>query len=153
MYCPSCGVAVVPGLSFCNHCGAQLTRTNEQKKSSEPRPESLIGAMAALFIFGLPGIVFLIFMLNAGLHLGRGEIMAFAWVTLSLMLVLEIAFMRLLFRRKSHPEPGPDAEQFKGPVTKELDAMHARSLVEPVGSVTEHTTRTFDPIYRDQGSK
>ena len=26
MYCSSCGTAVNPGLSYCNHCGAELNR-------------------------------------------------------------------------------------------------------------------------------
>jgi hypothetical protein len=35
----------------------------------------------------------------------------------------------------------------KEAATKELDAAQARALPEPVPSVTEHTTRSFEPIY------
>jgi hypothetical protein len=38
-------------------------------------------------------------------------------------------------------------------VTKELDAAQPRALPEPVPSVTEHTTRTFEPLYSERKSK
>jgi hypothetical protein len=43
--------------------------------------------------------------------------------------------------------------RLKGPATKELDAAHARAMPEHVPSVTEHTTRAFDPIYTERTSK
>ena len=41
----------------------------------------------------------------------------------------------------------------KGQATRELDAAQARVLPEPVPSVTEHTTRAFEPIYNERTSK
>ena len=35
----------------------------------------------------------------------------------------------------------------KGPATRELDAAPQQVLPEPMPSVTEHTTRAFDPVY------
>jgi uncharacterized OB-fold protein len=49
MYCSSCGVATSPGLSYCNHCGAKLSR-GEGVKSSEVKPEVLIQTMGAVFV-------------------------------------------------------------------------------------------------------
>ena len=36
---------------------------------------------------------------------------------------------------------------------EELDAAQARGLPEPVPSVTEHTTRAFEPVYNERTSK
>jgi len=43
--------------------------------------------------------------------------------------------------------------QLKGQATKGLDAAQARALPEPVSSVTEHTTRAFEPIPSERTSK
>ena len=61
MYCSSCGVIVVQGLSYCNSCGARLTgeKGDNAIKSSEVRPESLVWGMVAVLVFGFAAIVFL----------------------------------------------------------------------------------------------
>jgi len=41
----------------------------------------------------------------------------------------------------------------KDQTTNELDTAQARLLPEAVPSVTEHTTRTFKPIYSERESK
>lgn len=149
MYCSSCGVAVAKGLSFCNYCGARLPSTETGIEFRDVRPPLLVAAMVGVFILGLPGITFLIFMLNA-VRLDPGTVTAFAWTTLLLLIALEAFFVLLLLRRK----PGKDEQradnQLKGPQTKELEARHAGALSEPVPSVTEHTTRAFDPVPRER---
>ena len=68
------------------------------------------------------------------------------------MLSLEAVFIRLLLRRKRGAEEAGEM-LLKGQATRELDAAHARVLPEPMPSVTEHTTRAFDPIYVERTSK
>ena len=149
MFCASCGVAVSKGLSFCNYCGARLPSTEAALEFREVRPQLLVSAMAGIFVLGLPGITFFIFMLNA-VRLDSGQVMAFAWTSLLLLVALEAIFLLLLLRRKPlKDEPRPD-HQFKGPQTNELEAKHAGLLSEPLASVTEHTTRAFDPIPRER---
>lgn len=153
MYCSSCGVAVAQGLTFCNYCGSRLAASDRETDSRELRPQFLVSAMAGIFVLGMPGIAFLIFMLDAALHLHAGAITAFAWFTLLLLTALEGSFVFLLFRRTSRKAEAHDSEQLKGQTTRELDAMHARALVEPLTSVTEHTTRSFGPVYNERDSK
>jgi hypothetical protein len=69
------------------------------------------------------------------------------------MLLLEGVLLRLLFGRRRGAEAAGDTALSKGQATKELDTAQARSLPEPVPSVTEHTTRTFEPIYHERTSK
>jgi hypothetical protein len=62
-----------------------------------------------------------------------------------LPLVESVFTWQLLSRKRGAEETGDTA-------TKELYAAQARVLPEPVPSVTEHTTRAFEPIYTDRKS-
>lgn len=149
MYCSTCGVALAKGLTFCNYCGARLPSTDASLEFREVRPQLLVSAMAGIFVLGLPGITFLIFMLNA-VRLESGVVMAFAWTSLLLLVALEAFFVLLLLRRKPLKDEPPQDPQFRGTRTNELEARHAGALAEPAPSVTEHTTRAFDPIPRER---
>jgi vacuolar-type H+-ATPase subunit I/STV1 len=155
MYCSSCGVAVPQGLSYCNYCGAKLSgaKSDNVSKSSEVKPELLVSAMVVVFVFGLIAITMLIGVMKSVINLDVGQILAFALLCFLIMLSIEGVFVRLLLRRKRGGEEPGDAVLFKGQATKELDAAQGRMLPEPVASVTEHTTRAFDPIYNERTSK
>ena len=155
MYCSSCGVALTPGLSYCNHCGEKLSGAKSHSiiKSPEVKPESLVGAMVFTFVFGLGAITVLMGVMKAVLRLEVGQILAFTMLSFLILLSLEVVFIRLLLWRKRGAEEAGDAVVLKGQATKELDAAQARVLPEPLPSVTEHTTRAFDPIYREPTSK
>jgi hypothetical protein len=154
MYCSSCGVAVTQGLSYCNYCGEKLNGTKGERvvKSPEVKPETLVGAMVFTFVFGLGAITVLMGVMKAGLHLELGQILAFTLLSFLILLSLEGVFIRLLFRRNRGAEEAGDAVRLKGQATKELDAAQARVLPEPVTSVTEHTTRAFEPIHSERKS-
>ena len=155
MYCSSCGVVVAQGLSYCNYCGAKLSgaKGDEVNPSPDLKPGLLVSSMVVVFVFGLVAITMLMGMMKAILHLEGGVILAFAVLCFLIMLSLEGVFVRLLFSRGRRTEEARDTVQLKGQATKELDAAQARALPEPVQSVTEHTTRAFDPIYTERTSK
>ena len=155
MYCSSCGVVVTPGLSYCNYCGAKSSGAKSDSiiKSPEVRPGTLVGAMVFAFVFGLGAITILMGMMKAVLRLEVGLILAFTLLSFLIMLSLEGVFIRLLLRRKRGAEEAGDTVLLKEQATRELDAAQGRVLPEPMPSVTEHTTRAFDPIYREQNKK
>jgi hypothetical protein len=156
MYCSSCGVAVTTGLTYCNYCGKKLVgaKSDSISKSPEVRPETLVAAMVCSFVFGLGAITLLLGMMKAVLRLENGLILAFALLSFLIMLSLEGVFIRLLLRRKRGAEEAGETVVLKGQATRgELDAAHARLLTESMPSVTEHTTRAFDPIYTERTSK
>jgi len=70
-----------------------------------------------------------------------------------LMLVVEGVFISLLVGRRSDVKKVRNPEQLKEQTTNELNAAPARVLSEPVPSVTEHTTRAFEPIYMHKKSE
>lgn len=147
MYCSACGVAVAQGLSYCNYCGAKLSGVSGAKvtKSADVKPEFLVSSMVALFVMGLIAIMLLMGMMKAVINLNSGQILGVAMLCFLTMLSIEGVLVRLLLRRRS--ETVGEAGPLKGQATKELDAAQARALPEHMPSVTEHTTRTFDPAY------
>jgi hypothetical protein len=155
MYCSSCGVAVTQGLSYCNYCGAKLNAVKGDNviKSPEVKPELLVSAMVAVFVLGLVAITMLIGVMKSVLDLNAGQILAFTMLSFLIMLVIEGVCIRLLLRRKRVAEEAGDTVLLKGQATKELDAAQARALPEHMPSVTEHTTRAFDPSYIERTSK
>lgn len=154
MYCSSCGVAVAPGLSYCNFCGEQLAGAKRDRlaKSPDVKPETLIASMVFTFVFGLGAIAVLMVVMKAVLE-DTGLLIFFALLCFLIMLLLEGVIIRLLFRRKRDAEEASETGRLKGQTTRELDAAQARALPEPAASVTEHTTRAFDPVYPERTSK
>ena len=153
MYCSVCGVAVAQGLSYCNYCGAKLTGAtgdNFVDESAEVKPGLLVSAMVGLFILGLVAITMMMGMMKAILHFESGLILGVAMFCFLIMLSIEGVLLRLLFRRKSGTVKAVAAGTLKGQATKELDAAQAGALPEHMPSVTEHTTRTFDPVYNQR---
>ena len=155
MYCSSCGVAVAQGLTYCNYCGAKVGRAkgDSVNESSAVKPEMLVAAMVFVFVFGLAAITVLMGVMKAVLNLNPGQILAFTLLSFLIMLLIEGVCIRLLWRRKRGTEEAGDTVLLKGQATKELDAAQARVLPEPVPSVTEHTTRAFEPVYKERTSK
>jgi hypothetical protein len=148
MYCSSCGAGVPQNISYCNHCGANLSRA-AAGKSGEVKPGILVPAMVFLFVFGLIAITMLTGVMKAELGFHEGQILAFTALSFLILLGLEGVFVSLLFRRQRHHGQGA-VPKSKERATNELNAGRPPILPEGVPSVTEHTTRAFDPVYRDR---
>lgn len=156
MYCSSCGVSVAQGLSYCNYCGAKLNgeKADSLVKTTELRAESLIiSAMAGLFVAGLLAISVLMGVMKAVLNLEAGHILAFTLLSFLIMLLIEGVLIRQLLRRHKGLERISDAAPPKGQETKELNGPQAQALSEHMPSVTEQTTRAFEPVYGKRESE
>ncbi|PWT93109.1 MAG: hypothetical protein C5B55_05155 [Blastocatellia bacterium] len=145
MYCSSCGVAVTQGLSYCKQCGANLNPVTVDK-SSDVKPGLLVPAMVFLFVFGLFAITILIGVMKSELGFNEAQVLAFASMSFLTMLGLEVVFVSMLFRRQRRNHQ-IETLKLKERATNELDAAQTPALPEGVPSVTEHTTRAFDPVY------
>jgi hypothetical protein len=108
--------------------------------------------MVFTFVFGTVAITFLLGMLKVVIRLEDGLVLAFAFLGFLIMLTLEAVFIRLLLRRGRGAEAG-DTGRLTAQTTRELNAGHAGVLPEPIPSVTEHTTRAFDPIHSERKPK
>lgn len=154
MYCSTCGVAVAQGLAYCSFCGAKLNavKGEDVRESSEVTPGLLISAMVAVFVLGLAAITMFVGMMRAVVRLDPGQIFQFTVLSFMIMLLVEGVCIWQLFRRNRGTKEKRTTRAQEQP-TKELDAANARALPEPAPSVTEHTTRTFEPIYNERTSK
>jgi hypothetical protein len=149
MYCSSCGVAVAQGLTYCKNCGGRLNSTDSGTESSEIRPGGLITMMVATFVMGTFVITMLLGVMKVIVQFDLGLIIAFAGLSFLIMLVLEGIFIKLLLSRKRNAHDPRETQQNNRGTTKELES-ESRLPMEPIPSVTEHTTRAFDPVYSER---
>ena len=147
MYCSACGVAVNQGLTYCKNCGAKVPREDE-RQPTQPKPESILAMMVATFVMGLLAICALITVLKA-VQFEFGPLMAVTMLSFLIMLALEGVFIRLLFRKRQRAEDKDAKLVSAQPTTKQLEAQSQFPL-QPVDSVTEHTTRAFDPVFSER---
>ena len=171
MYCSACGVAVISGLKYCNHCGARLREpaaANEEPRPSELFSESLVWAIVTVFIVGFGCVLGLMAVMKNVLNFENHLIIAVVTLSFSLIFLLEGVFIWLLLSNRRialaaarketsrDDETLPTSEEL---VTKELyappAAQAARSLAEPqdVPSVVDHTTQSLEPVLVERKTK
>ena len=150
MYCSSCSATLTEGLSYCNRCGAESgAKTRTVPLVPALIPEFLVWAIVGVSVGGLAILVGLIAVMKwSGFSLGL--IALFSMLSFLLLLGAESVFIWMIVRSRSaakEPSALPQSREF---TTKELGERQARALPEPVPSVTEQTTRTLEPVYRDR---
>lgn len=151
MYCFSCGAAVAQSLTYCNHCGAKLTGTKDTGlKPPELFPASLIWAIVTVFVVGLGATIALLVVMKEVANFQPGLILAITLLSFFAMFAVEAVLVSLLMSRKRGTKEIDETERVKERATKELGVAQERALPEPALSVTEHTTRTLEPVYRER---
>ena len=154
MYCPTCGVSLVTALSYCNHCGASLNSLPAPVKrdTAEEATDTLVwvnvGTTITLLGMALGALVLI---KNGSIDEKLGS--TFVILSFVAFFVLEaIMLWRLLsVNRNKRSEATPAQLQSKDLSTVELAEEPARALQEPrepLSSITEETTRVFEPSYR-----
>jgi hypothetical protein len=147
MFCSSCGSVVKPNVKYCNHCGDELVL----RKSPGPNPDYLVAAITLVTIVGLGAVPLAMVVMN-GLHLNEGLIIFFSLLVFLTFLGVDGFFISQLLRAR-RSGAGIDAKLGKqGNTTSDLDVAGAHLLPEPRSSVTDHTTRTLDPVNRVEGT-
>lgn len=144
MYCQSCGVPSAPGLSYCKQCGASLNLTGENAaKSTQSAVSSLMDSTFWVTVFGLAAIVGGVAAMKS---LEFRDVFIVAYMILSSAAFLGIYGMHVWqFIRLTRE--GKRSERIKEAVdTKELNSAQPRGLGEFTPSVTEHTTKTLEPM-------
>src|SRR6266550_670826 len=129
-----------------------VAKGNSLTKPSELFPESLVWAIVSVFVIGIGSIFGLMAMMKKLLNFNEGWIIIFTLLIFLLMIVVEGVLIWQLSRQKSNVKEASEIA-LKSTETKELGTAQARALAEPMLSVTEQTTRTFEPIYSERQSK
>ncbi|HEV2828013.1 MAG TPA: zinc ribbon domain-containing protein [Pyrinomonadaceae bacterium] len=153
MYCSSCGSAVTPGLSYCNRCGAELIPKKSAVSKGSQLIESLVWAIVGVSVGGLALLIGLMAVMKHELQFENHLILLVLLFSFVLLLAAETVLIWVLLRSKgliSEREKETIAiTQLKKAATKELDERPERVLTEPAASVTDQTTRTLEPVYRN----
>ena len=156
MFCPSCGAEYTIGLHYCNRCGANLSAPatqTERAPISVTKPIIFIGlAILAITLGGFAAVIegatklAHIFQQNdpvvVTILFGMGTIMV-----VDIMLIVQLS--RLISAALGQPV---SPNKVASPETAKQLAPPPANFV-PVGSVTDHTTRTLQPTYRQPAER
>ena len=156
MYCPSCGNDISVELKYCNRCGANLTLPMMAPPvAMAPVKLTLPSIVTGLTILGGLGVI-----AGSATEFARQGVHPFAivWIVLfgSAALFGCTALMVRFFTKMLSMQQGASAVQASRTVTiNDRQTMHnlPPPRMEPVASVTENTTRTFSPIYREPADR
>jgi hypothetical protein len=158
MYCSSCGAELIQEVSYCNRCGANLKPVSNQTIIA---PTKLVGATwaipiaMALVTLGGFALVFSIVMslIDRGIKLEEGP-MVLVIFSLVIVLFIDMLLARQLSRVISMPQlPEEPSKSKKSKPVEKIRPQQLSAPREPVMSVTEHTTRTFEPVYKERDTQ
>ena len=155
MYCPTCGNEISVELKYCNRCGANLSVPAMPAPMMMAPPRLAVPSIVlGITILGGLGVIFGSATAFAQLGLHPAAIVwmvLFSSATLFGCIGLLIRFltkMMTLSREIAPPQPQPR------PAFSERPPMsHLPPRMEPMPSVTENTTRTFSPVYREPADR
>jgi len=155
MYCPSCGNEITVELKYCNRCGANLSvPTTPQFVSVAPVRLAIPSIVLGLTIVAGLGII----IAGAG-ELARQGVppVALVWMVLFAVATLFgctgllirfltklLTLQREVIATQQPPQPSLNSRA-------QIQQLPPR--YEPVPSVTENTTRTFSPAYKEAADR
>jgi hypothetical protein len=152
MYCPSCGSEISVELKYCNRCGANLASTGVIYPAPAAAPVKLT---LPSIVLGLTVTIGLGIIFSSATEMARIQLhpAAIAWMVIfSLAMLFGCSALLIRFwskmltlKRESY-QPPPELRPHAN-----MPALQQQlpPRFEPIPSVTEHTTRTFSPAYRD----
>jgi predicted membrane protein len=155
MYCPSCATEISVELKYCNRCGANLTLPTMGTPMMMAPPKLVFPSIVlGMTILGGLGIIFGSATALATLRIHPAFIVwmvLFSAATLFGCTALLIRFFTrmMTLQREISPSSQHQSAFTDRPTTPHLPPPR----MEPVSSVTEHTTRTFTPIYREPADR
>jgi hypothetical protein len=146
MFCSTCGNSVNEKLNYCNNCGAKIGNNALQvTNAASPQLSRSVGFIGTAGLFGF--IAVLRILLESRLDQPSVLLILIAYlVTLFLLCAMIVGH---IWKRsgdfKIHSNlPSEDytpPKQFRAGNTNQLEEHR-----EPVGSVTDHTTRSFEKV-------
>ena len=151
MYCQACGSAIAQKTKYCNRCGTQLVPAGEVSPDKTPREKRLDEYLDGLFWISVFGLGFIIGGTVVLTKVGVRDLIVIGYAILSTIVFLinfgfslwgALSIMRSSKDGKLTMQPGHD--------TRELGPHKIEPLPIPVSSVTENTTRSFEPIEQKQ---
>jgi hypothetical protein len=150
MYCSSCGTESTPGLNYCNRCGASLsTQALATAPISVAKPTFILSvAVIMITLFGFTALI------KGATELARNEfgkdpVMLMIIMGMATILVIDLMLIRQLSRLVSASIETCRIARKKEVAAPKQTSRQLNARPEPVPSVTENTTRAFEPVYRE----
>jgi hypothetical protein len=137
-------------LKYCNRCGASLVATRETEliELYEKRMDSEMEGLFWIIVFGLGLLLGGLVVLKKALGLGENLLFAYMILcstALAMYFGLGVWQIRRLAQSSKEASGTPQLGQVE---TKELNPAQTLPALETASSVTEHTTRTLEPVHR-----
>ncbi|HJQ22661.1 MAG TPA: hypothetical protein VKA60_02015 [Blastocatellia bacterium] len=159
MYCPNCAAEHVYGLRYCKQCGTNLLDGPQPAPPAPPAPKTIAAAWplalatVAITLGGL-GIVFthafdLMRMFPGEVRTGEATPVAIVMLVFGTLTICGVvAMMMRLFTHLL--VPGARAAKGDKAISAAPPLIQLPGAPSSVGSVTEHTTRNFEPGVYDR---
>jgi hypothetical protein len=156
MYCPSCGNEITVELKYCNRCGANLAMVPETHPTPIVKP---IRVALPAIVLGLTVTIGLAVIFGGATDLARIPMNAVALVWMVIFslatlfgctaLMLRFWLKVVTMNRETYQPQRQVRPQTQMPAQVAGGGHQFPPRLEPMPSVTEHTTRTFSPAYRE----
>jgi len=152
MFCSSCGTTLAAGLSYCNRCGARTAVATDSTEPETPREEKLADIVNLLAVIAgvvaIGGLIFVYGLVSSLLSKGIQPSVIIVFMIFSLAAVFGISWLliRQLTRVLNAYLRAGETAKLRQLDEREIPQIEAHR--EPVSSVTDHTTRAFEPSYR-----
>ena|SRR5690242_11605196 len=144
MHCVNCGTPVSPELNYCNRCGFNV------RESGTPNTALVTASISAITLVAVAGLAVMffaaVFLKKSGFT--QDFIGFFLFFSFLLVSLAELFLFRNLTKLADLKQQKPRV--LSPPITNDLRLPQASPLGEPVGSVTDQTTRTLEYVQRDQ---
>jgi hypothetical protein len=151
MYCQTCGGQLAQALSYCNHCGANLSplKLQGQARAAETEVSTLVWVIVGTTIT-LLGMALgaLVLMHDGAINERLGTVLVIL-TFLALVVSDGVLIWRLLQlnRRAEEMRTVPQMNELSHEKPNPVTQRALPEPLEPVSSVTEETTRAFEPSY------
>jgi hypothetical protein len=147
MFCSKCGNQVNVNLNYCNICGAKMAKENEESGRVSPL-NALITTISFVALGGLGILVgFIAMLLNKGMTHEAIAIISGCYLATLFGICLSLTrLMSKLIDAGSGKKP-ESGEIYQTPVLSMPTNPQLNEYKQPVGSVTDHTTKTFDEAF------
>ncbi len=153
MFCQSCGSEISVELKYCNRCGANLSTIPVVHAGPPPKP---LGLVLPSIILGLTLTIGMGIVFSSAIEFAR---MQLNWAAITWMVIFGMAtlfgctalllrfWLKVISMNRESQQPQIQSRpqvQIPSPPRQQFQPQF-----ESVPSVTEHTTRTFSHVYRE----
>jgi hypothetical protein len=154
MYCSTCGNKIADNLNYCNSCGSRIEK-NPLVISNASKPE-LAKTLGAVLVTGIIGFVVILKFLIDNPRLDASAVVIILVAYLAALTLISAICIGHMWKTagdiRVHPKEEPESDRYSRPSAFRTTNTNqlAEPANQPIGSVTENTTRTLDEVLVDR---